>query len=121
MTHIGEILRKERKKHGIKVDDLATKLGYANRQSVYSLEKRESIDLLTLRKVAEVLEVPLSTFIDTEHTDNIHPAEEQITEYEKERNCVNEIYEKDQKIIALQDQIIELQKEVITLTKKLIN
>lgn len=101
----------------MKVDELATKLGYANRQSIYSLESRESIDLLTLKKIAEIFDIPLSTFIDPAIVDNIQHPEEQKSQNSTDQNYVKEIYKKDQKIIELQDRIIKLQEKVIALTE----
>jgi len=127
--HIGLKIREARKKYGIKVDDFAAALGYANRQSVYSLEKRSSVDLLTLKKIAEVLEVSLDYFLNESFfaIDHNKPlSQPNLSEEDKLNNLTLISHEmnsriKDQQIIDLQNEVIRLQKEVIELTKKLIN
>ncbi|TAJ13025.1 transcriptional regulator [Marinilabiliaceae bacterium JC017] len=117
-VHIGEKIKALRSKQKVNVTDFAKAIGFTNRQSVYSMEKRKRIDIATLQKVAEVLNVPVEYFLDEIllNTNHIH-----TKEHKNLAQLKKELQDKDTRIMELQDKIIELQKEVIELRSKLNN
>ncbi len=112
-SHMGNKIRQFRKAKHVKVSDFAKALGYTNRQSVYSMEKREAIDLTTIKKAAEYLEIPIENLInsDTLNTFELQP--------KTPRDLELELTGKNKKIIELQEKVIELQEEIVRVNKLL--
>ncbi|WP_289054203.1 helix-turn-helix domain-containing protein [Carboxylicivirga marina] len=121
MKKIGDLLKTARKESGLTVDQIAVELGFATRSSVYQMEGRDKLDFTLLKKVCTLYNKPISYFVDyvdTPKTDKDELNKSEMAYSKSDKSFVNEIYEKDQKIISLQDKIIDLQREIIDLTKK---
>ncbi|MCW3784897.1 helix-turn-helix domain-containing protein [Plebeiibacterium sediminum] len=112
VTHVGKRISELRKQKRFNVSDFAAALGYRNRQSVYSMEKRAEVDFEIIKKVSEILDVSLEDILGKKllNTLSIQPQEEEEDK---------DLYEKDKKIMSLQEKIIELQDEVNRLNKLL--
>lgn len=102
MIHIGEKLKEIASAKGIKVDDLAHKMGLSTK-IVYEHYKKNHLNTEVLEKYSKVLEIPISSFFG--YT------------YEAESPIVNE--GKYEYTIQLQRKYIEkLEKENEELSKK---
>jgi len=85
--HIGMIISRKLKQEKLDASTVAEMLGKSS-QAVYDDLKKEDLNTSTLRKYAEILNVPMSSFFEEEEKDNnvlnLREAKNRIRELENE-------------------------------------
>ncbi len=85
--HIGMIISRKLKQEKLDASTVAEMLGKSS-QAVYDDLKKEDLNTSTLRKYAEILHVPMSSFFEEEEKDNnvlnLREAKNRIRELENE-------------------------------------
>ena len=85
--HIGMIISRKLKQEKLDASTIAEMLGKSS-QAVYDDLKKEDLNTSTLRKYAEILHVPMSSFFEEEEKDNnvlnLREAKNRIRELENE-------------------------------------
>ena len=85
--HIGMIISRKLKQEKLDASTVAEMLGKSS-QAVYDDLKKEDLNTSTLRKYAEILHVPMSSFFEEEEKDNnvlnLREANNRIKELENE-------------------------------------
>lgn len=71
MKTVGDRIREEREKQGITQDELARRLGYVHRSAVSKIEKKRSMSLKSIQKIADALNISASYLIGFEDEINV--------------------------------------------------
>lgn len=127
MPHQGRNVKRIREILGIKQDALAIDLGLSQ-QAISQLEQRETLDALTLEKVAKVLGVQedaIKNFTDDAVNNFINSFHDHSIGAFNNENCtfnpIDKIVSLYDEKIALYERMLESEKEKVALLEKLIN
>lgn len=99
--HVGRIIKELRRKRRKKATVMAVELGYANRQSIYDIEKRPALPMCQLEEIARLLEVDVAVFGPNDVT---VPNSRELMLLRRENYRLNE------KITALQMELSRLKR-----------
>ena len=118
MLSIGKIIENKLREKGISVSEFARRIN-TNRNNVYDIFRRDSIDTLLLQKISTVLEHDFFQYFNSNIVSESFPTytneetylKQKISELEKELLFFKEIISDKNRIIALLEQKLkEIQK-----------
>lgn len=116
MQNIGEIIKIKIKEKGIPISEFARKIN-TNRNNVYNIFRRESIDTFLLIKISKVLECNLFDYFSNTIENNNFVAEKKIPYYKKE-DVKNEVEVLLKEIEYLKQTIADKNTIIILLQKE---
>ena len=116
MQNIGKIIEDKLREKGVSVSEFARRIN-TNRNNVYDIFRRESIDTQLLQKISTVLEYDFfqhfksaqsiaSEPINTYSKENLE-VDKQVVELEKEIQYLKELINDKNRIILLQEEKIQ--------------
>ena len=116
MQNIGEIIKIKIKEKGIPISEFARKIN-TNRNNVYNIFRRESIDTFLLIKISKVLECNLFDYFSNTIENNNFVAEKTIP-YNKKEDVKNEVEVLLKEIEYLKQTIADKNTIIILLQKE---
>lgn len=114
--HEGRNVKRIREIMGIKQDRLAHELGISQ-QTISQLEQKEHLEPETLKKIADVLKVPVDAIRNFDEEKAIYNIQ---NNYDSSTSNVNYQFNSVDKIVELYEALVKSEREKVALLEKMI-
>lgn len=115
--HEGRNVKRIREIMGIKQDRLANELGISQ-QTISQLEQKEHLEPETLKKIADVLKVPVDAIKNFDEEKAIYNIQ---NNYDSSTSNVNYQFNSIDKIVELYEALIKSEREKVALLERMVN
>lgn len=117
ISHEGRNVKRIREIMGIKQDRLAHELGLSQ-QTISQLEQKERLDSETLKKIADVLKVPVEAIKNFDEEKAIYNIQ---NNYDSSTSNVNYQFNSVEKIVELYEALIKSERDKVDLLERMLN